>query len=240
MHRFIIGVILVATLLGCQKAMEAIPRTTVLLVVGEAGPSLTILQNNLPEGAEVNLPQEWDTLSVQTAMGVVVVDAETDTSALFTVASHTLLYDTTTGLYLALDSTGIPSWLQLDPGDPVEVISSQDTATGQLPETPEIIITQVPDSVGVGQDITVSWSYSSGEPDSVMVDLSLGGQRVFSETYPGSTTSATIPGSEVDTSGAGIITITGYTLSVGALEGATPLSTVIFSRSEAAYVNVSQ
>lgn len=238
MRKFLVSLTLAALIAGCGVE-ERVPRTTVLLSAGRVGPALTALVQMLPEGFEVEPPAGWDTLDVQTALAAVLVDAQPDSSSVVQVGDYTLPYDSTTGLYVPVDSEGVPVLLELSDGDPIVVYSPQDTVRGSLPQCPRVVGVVLPETVKVGSDFTVSWSYDGGEPDSALVAFKVPGRATYTVFLDGSQTSVTIPGSEVQADSATLATVTVSALMLDALEGGTPGSYVLYSKSEVAPVVVS-
>ncbi|MGB9590342.1 MAG: hypothetical protein ACPL68_05590, partial [Candidatus Hydrothermia bacterium] len=103
MKRFAFAIVLTFLLVSCEKAIEKIPRTTVVVSVGSAGPALNALLQLLPSGFQFNPPADWDTLSLETAMAGVLVDGVPCDSATVNVSGTILPYDSTTGLYVPID-----------------------------------------------------------------------------------------------------------------------------------------
>ncbi len=237
MKRLLVALGLALVLAGCGVE-ERVPRTTVLVSAGRVGPALTALVQMLPEGFEVQPPEGWDTLDVQTAAAAVLVDAQPDSTSTVQIGSYELPYDSSLGLYVPVDSEGVPVLLELQDGDPIVIYSPEDTVRGSLPQCPRIAGIILPETVQVGSSFEVSWSYDGGEPDSVMVAFKLPGRQTYTVFLDGSATSTTIPADRVDTTGLGTVTVSA--LMLDALEGGTPGSYVLYNKSDVAPVLVVQ
>ena len=235
MRKILIVGALAFVLMSCEQTIEQVPRTTVVVSVGSAGPALQALLNFLPEGLTVNVPSDWDTLSVETATMGVLVDAQPCTTATCIISGHQLNYDTTTGLYLPIDTTGLPSYMEINPGDGITVYSTEDTVSGSVPSCPGVVLTDPPDSLQAGTDLVLNWSYDSGTPDSVMISVKAPGHDTYNHIMAGSNTSYTVPGSQLDSAGVASVSVSALEFQWG-LDGATPGSFILYTRSEFAPV----
>jgi len=235
MKRFALAIALAFLLVSCEEAIEKIPRTTVVVSVGSAGPALNALLQLLPGGFQINPPADWDTFSLETAMAGVLVDGAPCDSATVNVAGTVLPYDSTTGLYVPIDSSGLPIFLQLGAGDPVTIYSPYDTVTGVIPECPDIVGLVVPDSQQANTAMNVSWSYSAGTPDSVMISFKIPGRNTYTKIIGGQNTSYVIPSDKIDTTGLASVSVSSLVLDTE-LDGATPGSFILYNKSDFAPV----
>ncbi|MEO0180792.1 MAG: hypothetical protein ABIM74_07895 [candidate division WOR-3 bacterium] len=231
MKRFALAIVLAFLLVSCEETIEKIPRTTVVVSVGSAGPALNALLQLLPSGLQINPPADWDTLSLETAMAGVLVDGVPCDSATVNVAGTVLPYDSTTGLYAPIDTNGLPIFLQLGAGDPITVYSPHDTVTGVVPECPDIVSLSVPDSHQVNTAMNVSWSYSAGNPDSVMITFKIHGRNTYTKIIGGQNTSYVIPSDVIDTTGLASVSVSSLVIETD-LAGATPGSFIIYNKSD--------
>jgi len=207
----------------------------VVVSVGSAGPALNALLQLLPDGFQINPPADWDTLSLETAIAGVLVDGVPCDSATVNVSGTVLPYDSTTGLYVPVDSNGFPIFLQLGPGDPVIIYSPHDTVTGVIPQCPDIVGIVVPDSHQANTAMNVSWSYSGGTPDSVMISFKIPGRSTYTKIIGGQNTSFVIPSDKIDTTGLASVSVSSLVLETE-LDGATPGSFILYNKSDFAPV----
>jgi len=235
MRRFALAIALAFLLVSCEETIERIPRTTVVVSVGSAGPALNALLELLPDGFQINPPADWDTLSLETAMAGVLVDGLPCDSATVNVAGTVLPYDSTTSLYIPIDTSGLPIFLQLAAGDPVTIYSPYDTVRGTIPQCPDIVNIVVPDSQQANTAMNVSWSYSSGTPDSVMITFKIPGRETYTKIIGGQNTSFVIPSDKIDTTGLATVSVSSLVIETD-LVGATPGSFIIYSKSDFAPV----
>ncbi len=235
MKKFALAIVLAFLLVSCEEAIERIPRTTVVVSVGSAGPALNALLQLLPDGFQINPPADWDTFSLETAIAGVLVDGVPCDSATVNVAGTILPYDSTTGLYVPIDADGFPVFLQLGAGDPVTIYSPHDTITGVIPQCPEIVNLVVPDSQQANTAMNVSWSYSSGTPDSVMISFKIPGRDTYTKIIGGQNTSYVIPSDRIDTVGLASVSVSSLVLETD-LSGATPGSFILYNKSDFAPV----
>jgi len=104
-----------------------------------------------------------------------------------------------------------------------------------VPACPGVVLNAPPDSLQAGQDLPLSWSYDSDAPDSVMISVKAPGHDTYTHIMAGSNTSYTVPGTQLDSAGVASVSVSALKFQWG-LDGATPGSFVLYTRSEFAPV----
>ncbi len=209
MKRLLYVVVLGTVLVSCKNKVS-ISHTSVFGVGGATGPALRSIYSILPSNVNLpSLPATFDTIKYETAAFKVLVDAQEDPSAQVSIGNTQLRYYQDKGLFMLVDSNGVPGNLNLSGGTLIKI------STAKYGENIEFTLPSVnpPDSIavdtifhGVGDSIFVSWN-TTGGADSIQIFFKLNDNNPYIKNLPPTTTSYYIPSSAVNDTGTAFLMI---------------------------------
>jgi hypothetical protein len=110
MKRFYFLLLASLAIYGCKKTK--VPHTSVFGVGGSTGPALRSLPSNI---TPPTFPSFLDSIKYETAIFKILVDGQEDPNAEVVVGSTRLSYSSDKGLYMLVDSNGIPKPVDFPP-----------------------------------------------------------------------------------------------------------------------------
>lgn len=196
-------------LVSCKNKVN-VAHTTVFGVGGATGPALRSFYSILPSNiTPPSFPSAFDTLKYETALFKVLVDGQEDPSAQVSVGSTQLQYRSDKGLYMLVDSNGVPLNVNLSGGTIVKIFTAKygENIEFTLPNT------SAPDSISVdsifhsvGDSILVSWN-AVRDVDSIQVFFKLNDKDPYIKNLPPTATSYYIPSTVVNDTGNALLMI---------------------------------
>jgi len=217
---------------GCKEGVK-VPHTSVFGVGGATGPALRSLTAILPSNiTPPTFPTFLDSIKYETAVFKILVDGQEDPNAEVYVGSTKLNYYSDNGLYMLMDSNGIPQSINLSAGTEIFIHTGKhdENIRFYLPELNPPDSISVDTGITVGDSIRVSWSAVVGA-DSIQVFFKLNDKDPHIKNLPPNATQYYIPSSYVSDTGSAFLMVSA--LKYLKIENTVPPSTMLLIKSSA-------
>jgi hypothetical protein len=231
MKRFYFLLLASLAIYGCKKTK--VPHTSVFGVGGSTGPALRSLYSLLPSNiTPPTFPSFLDSIKYETAIFKILVDGQEDPNAEVLVGSTRLSYSSDKGLYMLVDSNGIPKPVELSAGTEISIRTNKynESIKFSLPALNPPDSIAVDTGIRVGDSIRVSWSSVSGV-DSIQVFFKLNDKDPYIKNLPPTATYYYIPSSYVSDTGTAFLMINA--LKYLKIQDAIPPSTMLLIKGKA-------